>query len=141
MGIENLLSRLVGLKSSGPDRWIARCPAHADTSPSLTVRLLPDGRILLHCFAECDTEAVLRAIGLTFGELFPEPLAREPRGLARLHAPFSALEALQCLTHESAVIALCAAQIADGRPLDADDAKRVGLAAGRIASALEAVHG
>lgn len=140
MGVENLLSRLSGVKASGADRWIARCPAHKDKHPSLTVRALQDGRILLHCHASCDTEAVLAAVGLTFADLFPEPLTREPEGLRRIRAPFSALEALECLTHESAVVAICAADITEGKLLSAEDAKRVGIAAGRIASALEAVH-
>jgi hypothetical protein len=134
-----LLERLGGVKSTGHSRWIARCPAHADRSPSLTLRELPDGRVLLHCFAGCETEAVLDAIGLTFADLFPEPLTREH--LPRLHAPFSALEALKCLTHESGIVAICASDLAEGKPLSAIDADRVALAAGRIASALEAVHG
>jgi len=30
-----LLARLDGVKRTGPDRWIARCPAHDDKRPSL----------------------------------------------------------------------------------------------------------
>lgn len=140
MGIENLISRLSGAKSTGRDRWVARCPAHEDKSPSLAVRAMPDGRILLHCFAGCDTDAVLGAVGLTFAELFPEPLTREPQGLRPIRGPFSALEALQCLTHESAVVAICASDIAEGKQLSEEDAKRARVAAGRIASVLEVIY-
>lgn len=140
MGVDQLISRLEGLKATGRDRWIARCPAHEDRRPSLTVRALADGRILLHCFAGCETEAVLSALGLTFAELFPEPLTREPQGLKPIRAPFSAFEALQCLAHESAVVAICASDLAEGRALAAEDARRARLAAGRIAAVLEAVH-
>lgn len=140
MGIETLLSRLQGVKSTGRDRWIARCPGHEDKSPSLTVRALPDGRILMHCFAGCDTEAVLSAAGLTFNELFPEPLTREPTGMKPIRGPFSAFEALQCLSHESAVVAICASDLAEGKTLSDEDAKRTRVAAGRIASVLEVIY-
>jgi hypothetical protein len=133
-----LLSRLRGVRSSGPDRWVARCPAHQDRSPSLTVRAMPDGRLLLHCFAGCEPEAVLDAVGLKFADLFPEPLTRER--LPRIAAPFSPLDALVCLSRESALVAIAAAYVAGGKPLSESDAARVALAAGRIATALEAVH-
>jgi len=81
----------------------------------------------------------MAAIGLTIGDLFPEPLTRER--LPKIHAPFSALDALKALTAESAVVAIAASDIAEGKPQSAGDADRVCLAAGRIATALEAVHG
>lgn len=139
MGITDLVSRLTRVRQSGVGRFTACCPAHEDRSPSLTVRELPDGRILLHCFGGCDTEAVLAAVGLTFSDLFPEPLTRER--LPRIRRPFSADEALECLTSESAVVAICAADIAQGKALDAIDQARLDLAVGRIATALEVVHG
>jgi len=46
-----------------------RCPAHEDKEPSLSVRLA-DARILLHCHAGCSREAVLAALGLSWGDLF-----------------------------------------------------------------------
>lgn len=136
--IERLLSGLRGVRQNGNGRWAARCPSHEDRSPSLSVRLTDDGRILLKCFAGCETEAVLGALGLRFADLFPEPLTRT--GLPRIHAPFSALEALQALTRESAIVALAASDLAEFGSLADVDADRVALAAGRIAAALEAVH-
>lgn len=44
-----------------------RCPAHDDSSPSLSVTQTRDGRILVHCFAGCSQIEViqaLRAMGL-----------------------------------------------------------------------------
>jgi len=38
-----------------------RCPAHEDSTPSLSVRL-GDSAILFHCFAGCATIDVLRAL-------------------------------------------------------------------------------
>lgn len=134
MGVD-LLSRLSGVRSTGRDRWIAKCPAHDDRSPSMTVRQLPDGRTLMYCFAGCETAAILDALGLTFSDLFPEPLTRE--SLPRTRGGIGAHEALACLRSESAVLAIMASDLASGQAIDAD---RAALCAGRIASALEAVH-
>jgi hypothetical protein len=49
MGSVALLDHLERVKQTGPGRWIARCPAHEDRSPSLSVRELEDGRLLRLC--------------------------------------------------------------------------------------------
>ena len=41
---------------------LCRCPAHDDRTPSLSVRP-GERRLLLHCFAGCETRKVLRALG------------------------------------------------------------------------------
>lgn len=140
MGLETLLSRLNGVKpGSAVGRYIVKCPAHQDRSPSLTIRFEDDGRILLHCFAGCSAVDVVGALGLTMSDLFPEPLTRE--FLPKIHAPFSPLDALKCLTAESSIVAIAASDIVGGKPLDAQDLDRVATAAGRIATALEVIHG
>jgi hypothetical protein len=135
--VNELLARLSGVRASGQGRWSAKCPAHQDRSPSLSVRALGDGRILMHCFAGCGTDAVLGALGLEMEALFPKPLGDLPR----VSMPFSPMDALRALSRESAIVALCAADIADGKTLSREDADRVLTAAGRIATALEVVHG
>ena len=45
MSADVLLSILEGVKRTGPGRWMARCPAHGDKSPSLSIRELDDGRV------------------------------------------------------------------------------------------------
>ncbi len=42
--------------------WVARCPAHADRNPSLSIGSASDGRLLLHCFAGCAFEDILDAL-------------------------------------------------------------------------------
>lgn len=66
-----LLPRLKGLRRCGGN-WIARCPAHEDRSPSLSV-CERQGRVLLHCFAGCPTEAVCDALRIRMADLFVEP--------------------------------------------------------------------
>jgi predicted protein tyrosine phosphatase len=71
--IDTILSRLDRVTKQGGG-WIARCPAHDDHTPSLSLYEHQDGRILLHCFAGCPASDVLAAIGLSLSDLYPEPL-------------------------------------------------------------------
>lgn len=66
-----LLARLDRVRGSS-NRWTARCPAHDDHNPSLSIRLLDDGRVLIHCHAGCGAAAVLDALGLDYDALYPE---------------------------------------------------------------------
>ncbi len=71
MSIEQVLDQLDRYKATGKDQWHAPCPAHDDRTPSLSIRVEPDGRVLLHCHAGCGAIDVLNAIGLDFGALYP----------------------------------------------------------------------
>lgn len=71
MGALKIIERLDHCRQTGKDTWIARCPAHDDRSPSLSVKELPDGRTLVHCHAGCGALDVLTAIGLDWENLFP----------------------------------------------------------------------
>lgn len=68
---DTLISRLQGVRQFGTDRWSARCPAHEDSSPSLSVRLTDD-RVLIHCFAGCAPDDILAAVGLSWRDLFAD---------------------------------------------------------------------
>lgn len=72
MTAETLLNQLHKVRKSGPDSWMACCPAHDDRTPSLRVTEGSDGHILIHCFAGCSAMDVMGAAGLEMGELFPE---------------------------------------------------------------------
>ena len=72
---EELVSRLERVKRSGTG-WTARCPAHDDRTPSLSIDEGDDGRLLLKCHAGCATEAVVAALGLTLADLSPDTPGR-----------------------------------------------------------------
>jgi hypothetical protein len=82
MSAEDLIARLDQCRPSGASKWIARCPAHDDKSPSLSISELNDGRVLIYCHAGCGANDVLDSVGLEYSALFPEsddhftPLAR-----------------------------------------------------------------
>lgn len=64
------LAELLHARPAG-DGWTARCPGHDDRRASLSLNRGDDGRALLHCHAGCAVDAILAALGLRPGELFP----------------------------------------------------------------------
>lgn len=61
MRAEEIARRLGGRRSGAG--WSARCPAHQDRSPSLSIGESASGRLLLHCHAGCSFERVIAALG------------------------------------------------------------------------------
>lgn len=128
MSADEILSRLQKVKRTGDGRWIACCPAHDDRTPSMTIRDLGDGRILMHCFSGCDTESILGSIGLTFDALFPERLPySEP-----VRQPWAARDVLEAVSHELGVIVVGAADLMRGKRLSKDDYARMLKAINRV---------
>lgn len=66
--LPDFLDRLADVEDA-PDGWLARCPAHADSKPSLRVAVSNTGKVLLKCRAGCVTADVLNAMSLTFADL------------------------------------------------------------------------
>jgi len=56
-----LIARALGGKRSGRG-WIVPCITHDDRRPSLSLADGDDGRLLVHCFAGCDTRDILVAL-------------------------------------------------------------------------------
>lgn len=65
--LNELLHRLEDVQG-GKDSYIARCPVCGGEKPSLKIDEA-DGRILLHCFAGCDTREICAALGIKPEEL------------------------------------------------------------------------
>lgn len=81
------VERLDNVRSRGAGKWSARCPAHADKSPSLSITDAT-GRILVHCFGGCEPAEVLTALGLKLSDLFtdaPDPHTACRDRLRRTH--------------------------------------------------------
>lgn len=69
MTLQDILSRL-DVKSGSGGQYMARCPCHNDRQASLSVGVGNDGRVLIHCFAGCDTADIMEELGLTMRDLF-----------------------------------------------------------------------
>lgn len=117
MSIENLLNRLDGVHNKGKGRYSARCPAHDDKSPSLSITECDDGRILVHCHAGCETHEVLSSIGMTFSDLMPERI-RGQHSFKPIRRPFNTAQIVSGLAHEAAVVSLHAQHVEEYLPLE-----------------------
>lgn len=132
MSVEAFLSRLEKVKRTGNGTWLACCPAHADKHPSMSVRELEDGRVLVHCFAGCGVEEILGAAALDFEALFPpKPVEHAPP----VRRPYPAADVLEALVLEIGVVSVVAADIAAGKEISALDRDRMRICADRIREA------
>lgn len=133
MTVDKLLARLDKVKQTGPNRWLACCPAHDDRSPSLAVRVTDDGTVLLKCWAGCGAADVVEAVGLSLQDLFPHnPTFRKSLRPGERWVPRDVLEALSL---ELLLSAMYASAMAAGTPLTEEDTKRLALASCRIFAA------
>jgi hypothetical protein len=139
-GADALLSQLEGVKRTGEGRWLARCAGHADKSPSLSIRELADGRILVHCFAGCTVEEILSAVGLTFDALFPErPITGD--GAPRERRPFIPSEVFEVVRLEVGVVAVVACDMHAQRTVSDEDMARLFVAVERLSGIARAAYG
>ena len=67
---ERILKRLEGVRRHD-GYHTARCPAHEDQRPSLSVSEGEDGRALLRCHRGCHVGEIVAELGLGMGDLFP----------------------------------------------------------------------
>lgn len=133
MTANSLISLLDKVKPTGKSRWQARCPAHTDKGPSLSIRELDDGRVLVHCFAGCSVHEIVQAVGLELSDLFPPRESGNAKGERR---PFAAADALRAVGFEALVVCAASAALATGEPLSSVDHERLLQAGERIQSAL-----
>ncbi|MBL8418640.1 MAG: hypothetical protein JNN31_10440 [Dechloromonas sp.] len=134
MSADTLISKLDKVKRTGKDRWSARCPAHADKGPSLSIRETDDGRVLVHCFAGCSVHEIMQAVGLELSDLFPP--RDDGQNYRPERRPFPASDALRAISFEALVVCAAAAAMATGEPLSTVDRERLLQAGERIQSAL-----
>lgn len=134
MAVGDLLSRLDKVKPTGRGRWQACCPAHEDRSPSLSITEQPDGRVLVHCHAECPIDAVLGVVGLELSDLYPDKPIEHAK---RVRRPYNANDVLRAAAHEALVVTIAASRVAQGAELTAPERERLVTAAARLQRAVE----
>ncbi len=59
---ETIARDLGRARRSGSGSWTCCCPAHDDREPSLSVTDTADSKVLVHCHAGCDQDAVIKAL-------------------------------------------------------------------------------
>ena len=125
-----LLGRLQGVRGK-EGTWIAQCPAHEDKTPSLSVGLGDDGRILIHCHAGCGAIAVVESLGLQLSDLMPDDPAYFKRRGARPRVDYRGL--VFHLRHEFYALSIMANKVKEGEMLTTDEETTLG----RVAKSFE----
>jgi len=77
--IARLKNKGYRVKYTGKNSYMAQCPCHEDKEPSLAVSEGEDGRVLLKCFAGCNTEDIVAELGLSMADLFPPKERPQPK--------------------------------------------------------------
>ncbi len=139
MRVDALLDRLDRVKQTGKGCWIARCPNHEDKTPSLSIKELNDGRILIHDFGGCGTVNVLESIGMSLGDLFPTSLKDYMPNIKDRKHWHAAHQALVSIADDALLIVIGAENIANGVVLTNIDRNCLIEAATRIRKARKVV--
>lgn len=141
IGIDGLLARLDRVRKTGHNRWMAKSPAREDRTPSLSIRLLDDGRILLHDFGGSEFADIIAALGLEPIQLIPEHLRRRGASAEPQRAPIPCCDALLAITHHANVALIAAHDAAQGKPISAPVLEQLAMAVSVIESALKVAGG
>ncbi len=126
--VAKLLDRLDGVRPSGDGKWRARCPSHGSRGDSLAIAE-KDDRVLLHCFAGCETADVLASLGLRLADLYDRPLDHYRE---RVRRPWSASDVLTLVLEESSVITVIASDMLEQRTIGEADWCRLAQASQRL---------
>lgn len=135
-----IIARLDRVRECGPGKWLARCPSHEDRSPSLSIRELDDGRMLIHCHAGCDPADVVGALGLTLADLFPDRLPEHRYSPSPLRNEIPARDLLTIVDHEITVAALILNDAIERRTINQTQLDRLCLASVRVGKARAAAN-
>lgn len=136
MSADYVLAQLHKPRATGPRRWRARCPAHKGRSLTLSVREFDTGVVGLKCFAGCEVEAIVAALGLTLEDLFP-PRQSPGHGRPAERRPYSVRQLIDALATELQVAWVVLSDVASDRPVSTADRRRAGVARDRCVMLLQ----
>lgn len=123
MSVDKLLNNLQKVKRTGDGKWLACCPSHQDRTASLAITDNGDGRILINCFAGCDTYSILRSVGLDWADVMPEKSVSNYEKPVR--SVIYATDALNIIRFESQVILAIAYDIKKRGMIDTEMIERL----------------
>ena len=137
---EKILPQLEGIKKTGEGKWMARCPVHNDSHPSMLINdaVSKNGEptITMHCFAcQASIDEICSALGLTIGDLYPDKTKQSYKSSQRKHFP--AKDVLCSIANDALFVELCARDLENQIPISKDDLERLTAARMRIENALE----
>jgi len=117
--VDTLLPRLEEVVEKPNHQYTALCPAHDDHHPSLSIRELDDGRLLIHCWAGCSAGEIVNATGLELTDLFPKTGDSKP-----VKPRWNLRDLIEFQNREAWVLLIAVEQLWDGKPISESDRKR-----------------
>lgn len=136
----DILSLLQKVKRLSDGRYIAICPCHNDSKPSLNITIKENGVILIKCFP-CGANglAVCQTLGVDPTSLFPP--SDNPKYEKQPHLGFSAWQLLYALEKDIIVVLIAARMLSNGKALPESDIKYLNDVLIRVHEALQYLEG
>lgn len=136
----NILSHLEKLKRLSEGRYIALCPCHNDSKPSLNVTIKPDGVIVMHCFScQVNGLAICDALGIEPSALFPQTDNVHYEKQKRIG--FSCWQLLHALEKDLLAVLIAAKMLVNGEILPQSDVDYLSEVVIRLGEAFEYLEG
>lgn len=140
MTVDTLLENLQKVKKTGASKWQACCPSHHDRSPSLSIRELDDGRVLIHCHAGCGAMEILNVLGLDWAALHASKSFGD-QSYKPIRKPWNASDVLSALAFEILLAWNFSKAMCDGKILSGPEHNRLLTCASRMQKGLEVLNG
>jgi hypothetical protein len=103
--LEHILSCLEGVEEAPDGSYKARCPAHDDHDPSLSVRAVSENgsqKVLIWCWAGCEQDQILKKAGLEWKDLYSKNGSNDSKKSGRrIVATYDYTDAAGNLLHQS----------------------------------------
>ena len=135
-----LLSRLAHVRETGTMSWSARCPAHEDRNPSLSVTELAGDKVLVNCHAGCSIFAVVETVGLSMSDLYP-PRDSGAKVSRRKPMPFMPSDVFNLARTEAGVVWVIGADMHKNKTNSEEDFERLSEAVRRLDNIAKDAYG
>jgi len=81
--VENVLAALGEYRETGQNKYSACCPAHDDSTPSLSIELGDNGKPILYCHAGCEFADIKKALGFSTREANASRVSKPKKAKAK----------------------------------------------------------
>lgn len=139
MALHDLLNSLDKVRKTGPNRYMACCPAHQDKRPSLTIAETDAGVVLIKCWSGCGAAEILAAVRLEFSDLYPP--RTDSHGKKPVKRPWNPYDVLKIMAFEASICRIAASDMANNKPLSDIDQERLCAASANLQRAVEQIRG
>ena len=134
--IETLIPRLEEVAEKPNHQYTALCPAHDDHHPSLSIKELDDGRVLIHCWAGCTAVEIVEAAGLELADLFPKTGDSKP-----FKPRWNLRDLIEIQNREAWILVIAIEQLLNSNTICDADRERCMKAMGVVQNIKESVFG